>query len=98
MIEVMSPATTNPVLLEFGLCDNFKWNPQILEDQIVELPPFKKVLKWIFFGKPLKVLLRKGLEATKVEEFLAILNEIRIQQDEKQRQVEREAKLRGRMH
>lgn len=91
----MSPVTANPSVLEFGLCQEFKWEPQIFDDQEIKLPSFKEVLKWVFLGKPVKILLKKGLEATKIEEFLAILDENRMELEEKTRQIEEDAKAKG---
>lgn len=80
--------------MEYEICKEFGWNPQIFDDNFIEVPSFKDVLKWIFLGRKLKVA-QKGIEATKIDKFLTILNEIRIEQDAKQRQIENEAKLRS---
>jgi hypothetical protein len=92
MIEVMSPETTNPLLQEYNLCSHFKWDPRVFEDHIVEIPSFKDFLKWIF-GKPLKVNINKGLEATKLDKFIAILSEERIEQMEEIEKQKNEIKL-----
>ena len=90
----MNPVVGNPLFLEYSLCKEFGWEPQTFEDQNITLPPFKEVLKW-FLGKPLNILVKRGLDATKVDKFLAILDEIRVEQEEIKRRMESEAKLRG---
>jgi len=83
----MKPLTANPILHEYALLESLHISPEILEDQIVEMPSFKKVLSWIF-GKPLKVLFRKGLEAKKVDLLLSVLDQKRIVESSKIQQEE----------
>ncbi len=90
----MKPATANPTVKEYNLCKEFGWNPQFFQDQVIQLPSRKEVLKWLIFGKPLKITVKKGIDSKKVESFLAILSEERIQQEEEMARMEREAMLR----
>lgn len=91
----MSPVTANPDLLEFSLCKELGLSPNNFRSQEVTFPPFKEILRWIFFGKPLKVILRKGLSAKKVDKFMTILNEFRIQEQQEADRIESEARLRS---
>ena len=90
----MSPVTANPDILEFNLCKELGLTPDMLKDQIIQLPTLRQVLGWVF-GKPLYIKLKSGLTGKKVDKFLTILNEVRIQQEEEQARLENEARLRG---
>jgi len=92
MIEVMSPETMNPLLQKYNLSAHFKWDPRIFEDHVIEIPPFKQILKWIF-GKPLKVVVNKGLDAIETDKFVAILSEERIEQTEQIEKQKNEMRL-----
>jgi hypothetical protein len=77
----MSPYSTNPVLHEYALMEELGIFPDKLEDQYLEFPSFKNIVKWIF-GKPLKVLYRKGLESKKVDFWIALLDQKHLSQQE----------------
>jgi hypothetical protein len=77
----MSPVSANPFLHEYALVSEFKIPPQYLEDQEIIFPSFKDFFKWIF-GKPIKVLLRKGIEAKKVDLWLSLLDQKHVSEQE----------------
>jgi len=89
----MNPASANPSLHEYSLIRELNVSPDQLEDQYIELPSKLDFLKWLFFGKKLKIRWRKGLENTKGEKYLIILDTIRSQQAEEQKQLEDKLKL-----
>lgn len=70
----MSPASANPLIHEASLMEEFGITPDLLEDQVLELPSFTKFLKWIF-GKPLGITLKKGIEAKKIDLLLTIIDQ-----------------------
>jgi hypothetical protein len=92
----MNPYSANPLLHEYALLEDLGITPNLLKDQEVQLPSFKDLLKWVF-GKPLKILLRRGLEAKKVDLWLAVLDAKRTEQVNKIKQEESELeKMAGR--
>jgi hypothetical protein len=84
----MNPTSANPSLHEYSLFEKLNISPDLLEDQYAELPTRLDILKWLFFGKPLKFRWRKGLENRKGEEYLIILDTVRSQQEEEQKEIE----------
>jgi len=91
----MMPATANPTVKEYSLCKEFKWSPDIFDTQVIKLPSRINLLKWLFLGKPLKLVWRKGLDNVKIEKFMSILSQERVQQEEEVTKMEREAMVRG---
>jgi hypothetical protein len=73
---------------EYALVKELKISPDLLEDQYVEFPSFKDWIKWLF-GKPIKILSRKGLSATKVDELLAIIDAEHIQEQQESENLKR---------
>jgi hypothetical protein len=44
----MTPDSANPLLHEMALLEDYGITPDLLEDQEIQLPSFKQVLKWMF--------------------------------------------------
>jgi hypothetical protein len=88
----MKPETANHVLHKYELIEALKISPDLFEDQIVHFPSFKKVVKWIL-GKKLSITVRKGLDAVDVDNWLAILDTKRFEQNQQLK--EQESKIRS---
>ncbi len=87
----MSQTSTNPLLHEYALVEELKLSPDLLEDQTIELPSFKNVVKWIL-GKPLTILTRRGLDAKKIDLWLALIDQKRTLEQQKEQEVEKDFK------
>ncbi len=81
----MSPVSTSPILHEYSLMEELGVSPFSFEDQIVEFPSFKTIVKWIF-GKKLNINLKKGLDAKKVDFWLSILDARRTERENKSKE------------
>ena len=77
----MSPVSANPILHEYNLVSELGISPDLFFDQEVELPSFKDFFKWLF-GKPIKVLLRKGTDSKKVDLWLSMLDQKHVSEQE----------------
>ncbi len=93
----MSQYSANPAWLEYNFCREFGVSPNLLEDEKIVLPSKTEILKWLFFGKPIRIVIRKGISTKKADELLAVLNEVRIAEEEKQAQLERDFNARSKM-
>ena len=69
----MSNLSANPVLHEYDLMTEIGISPTELEDQYIQLPSFKDVIKW-FFGKPIRIMSRSGVAFDKFQSYLTILD------------------------
>lgn len=91
----MSPQSANPLLQEYGIVKDLKISPDLFEDQCIEIPSRWDCLRWLLFGKPLKIVWRKGLDGKKGEVFLTILGEERYEQTEEVEKMKRDMQNRG---
>lgn len=91
----MSPNSASPILHEYALMEDLRISPELLEDQDLEFPSFKDILKWIIGKKKISLTIRKGFDAKKVDLWLAILNAKRIQREEESEKLNNELKKVG---
>ena len=88
----MSPYSANPLIHQYDLMKELGISYLDLEDQYIEFPSLKNVIRWIF-GKPLKVLYRRGISYTVVESFLHILDSRRSREEEEYKDIKNKVKF-----